>query len=246
MRRIVSGAVLGPVMLAVLLMSAAPANAHEHRHVNGHDVTVGWLEEPAFAGFQNAVSFAVAHEDGDPVEGAELEVEVIFGGRGGEQRTDMLPLEPAFGSTGEYRASLIPTRPGTYTFHVVGSFSPGEDVDEYFTSGPDTFSDIEETDPIEFPVADPSTGELTELVTRLGERLEDVQAAVDETRAALEASNQGTPATQAELAAAQEQIEAADSAAGTARTIAFIAAALAVAAVAAAVVVVVRPRRLSA
>jgi YtkA-like len=220
MRRVRDGAVaLAAAAAIALALLAAPAAAHEQRHVNGNDVVVGWLEEPAFAGFLNAVQF-IATRGGQPVEDARLEVEVVFGDPAGEERTDPMPLEPAFGAPGEYHATLIPTRPGRYTFHVTGTMDGP--VDELFTSGPQTFDDIEEVSGVQFPAQDPSAGELGEAVTQLQEQLDEARAA------------------ETELAAAREDAASAEDAAGLARILAI---AAAVAALAAIVIALIRRPR---
>lgn len=222
MRRLRNGAVaLAAASAIALALPAAPAAAHEQRHVNGNDVVVGWLEEPAFAGFLNAVQFIVTR-GGQPVEDARLEVEVVFGDPDGEERTDPLPLEPAFGAPGEFHATLIPTRPGRYTFHVTGSMNGP--VDELFTSGPETFSEIEEVSGVQFPAQDPSAGELGEAVTQLQEQLDEARAAAQEARDRAGAAG-------SELAAAREDADSAVDAAGLARILAIGAAAGAVAAI---------------
>jgi hypothetical protein len=222
MRRLRNGAVtLAAAAAVALALPAAPAAAHEQRHVNGNDVVVGWLEEPAFAGFLNAVQF-IATRGGQPVEDARLEVEVVFGGPDGEQRTDPMPLEPAFGAPGEYHATLIPTRPGQYTFSVTGRMDGP--VDEVFTSGPETFNDIEEVSGVQFPEQDPSAGELGEAVTQLQEQLDGARTA------AQEAGNRAEGA-ESELAAAREDAASAEDAASLARILAIGAAVGAVAAI---------------
>jgi YtkA-like len=184
MRRLRNGAVaLAAAAAVALALPAAPAVAHEHRLVNGADVVVGWLQEPAFAGFLNAVQFT-ASRSGQPVEDARLEVEVVFGDPDGEERTDPMPLEPAFGTPGEYHSTLIPTRPGRYTFHVTGTMDGP--VDEVFTSGPQTFDDIEEVSGVQFPAQDPSAGELGEAVTQLQQQLDAARAAAREDAASAE------------------------------------------------------------
>lgn len=164
-------AVLVAGTTASIVATAIPAAAHERREVGDLVFVVGWLDEPAFAGFKNAVQF-IASRGTEPLEGAELEVEVIFGDPDSEERTEAMPLEPAFGTPGEYHAFLIPTRPGQYSFHIFGSLEGSEELDEMFTSGPETFNDIQEPTEVQFPVQDPTTGELSEAVTRLQERVE--------------------------------------------------------------------------
>jgi hypothetical protein len=231
MRRLRNGAVaLAGAAAIALALPAAPAAAHESRHVNGADVVVGWLEEPAFAGFLNAVQF-IAARGGQPVADARLEVEVVFGGPEGEQRTDPMPLEPAFGTPGEYHATLIATRPGRYTFHITGTMNGP--VDEVFTSGPETFNDIQEVSGVQFPAQDPSAGELGEAVTQLQEQLDRARAAAQEAR-------DRAGAAETELAGARADAASAEDAAGLARILAIGAA---VAALAAIIIALVRRPR---
>ncbi len=44
----------------MLGLASSPAWAHQHRHVGGIETTVGWGDEPAFAGFKNSISFRAA------------------------------------------------------------------------------------------------------------------------------------------------------------------------------------------
>lgn len=164
------------------LVAAAPALAHEGREVGDYTMEVGFGIEPAFAGFENYVHLAVAHHGtGEPVTqgvAGSLSVEVIFG-----QETRQMQLEPASASPGEYRAFFIPTRSGQYTFRFTGAIGR-QPIDEEFTSGPDTFSEVQGTSEVSFPVADPSTAEVAELLEqqngRLTERIEALEAQLAE------------------------------------------------------------------
>jgi hypothetical protein len=164
-------------MVPTLLLPAAPGHAHEPRQLGDLELEVGFGTEPAFAGDLNSVQLIVVH-DGEPVLDVAdtLEVEVGFG-----DQTTRLPLEPAFGEPGEYRAWFIPSQSGQYTFHFTGTID-GEDVDETFTSGPDTFSDVEDPASVMFPeVVATTTTELAERIDRVEPRLateiEDARAA---------------------------------------------------------------------
>jgi hypothetical protein len=168
--------------VALMLLGAAPALAHEGRKLGDLEMEVGWGTEPAYAGEVNSVQILLVH-DGEPVVdlGDTLDVEVTFG-----DQTQTLSLEPffeagEFGTPGDYRAWLIPTSPGQYSFHFTGTID-GEDVDETFTSGPKTFDDVENPQSVEFPVQQPSTGELAERIDRVEPRL---TSAIDEVRADL-------------------------------------------------------------
>jgi hypothetical protein len=156
------------------LFSTDSALAHEHRVIGNYELTVGWLNEPALAYEPNGLSLRVelfpngvpteeeeaagTAEEGQPVEGLEetLQAEIIAGG--GAQ-TRELTLEPAFGDPGHYESVIIPTVPGDYTFRVFGDLE-GQQIDESFTSGPETFSVIEDPSEDQFPEKLPSAAEL--------------------------------------------------------------------------------------
>ena len=178
--------------VALMLLGAAPALAHEGRRLGDLEMEVGWGTEPAYAGEVNSVQILLVH-DGKPVVdlGDTLDVEVTFG-----DQTQSFPIQPnfepgEFGKPGDYRAWLIPTTSGQYSFHVTGTID-GEDVDETFTSGPTTFDDIENPQSVEFPVQQPSAGELAERIDRVEPRLagaiggvkDDVQATADDASSA--------------------------------------------------------------
>ena len=233
MRKVLPGALLAAVT-AMVVGWAVPASAHEGRHIQGYDVVVGWLGEPAYAGFQNAVQFVAEREGAGPAEGAELTVVVVFGGADGEERTDPLPLEAAFGAPGEYHATILPTRAGTYTFLVSGTLGPGVTLeDEAFTSGPDTFGDIGDPAEIQFPAKDPSIGELGELVNRVAGRVDEAAGVADRAKAAADEAR----------AAVDDAVGSAEDEASSAKTFAYVSLAVALVAVVLAIVAMARGRR---
>jgi hypothetical protein len=149
--------------LAILLMSlSADAWAHETQAVAQIRLTIGWGDEPAFTGFKNFVSVAVSDAAGAPVTdpGGSLAVEVSFG----DERIT-LPLLPAGDRRGEFRAWLVPTRPGTYTFHITGRMK-GQSVDATSTCSDRTFDCVTDISEIQFPVKDPSAGQLADRISR--------------------------------------------------------------------------------
>jgi hypothetical protein len=155
------------------LIVAAPAAAHETRAAGPVRYVVGWGDEPAYTGFKNSVQISITESTGAPVTdaGDALTVEVV---KGDEKVT--LPLQAnfrvgAFGTPGDYRAWLTPTRPGSYTFHLTGQIR-GQKVDETFTSSKTTFSDVEDVANIAFPAKDPSTGQLASRIDREVPRLD--------------------------------------------------------------------------
>jgi hypothetical protein len=162
----------------VVALSASPAAAHETRKVGDYEFVVGWYDEPAFAYQKNGPEVTITDARGRPVvKGVDLQVEIRFG-----DETRTAELEPAFvvgafGEPGVYDTDIYPTRAGTWTFRISGNVE-GNDVDETFTSGPDTFSDIRDPGEVAFPVEDPSNAELTDLVEQArAESSDDASAA---------------------------------------------------------------------
>jgi hypothetical protein len=160
-----------------ILGTADAASAHEGREVGDYEMVVGWGTEPALAGYPNSVQLLLSHHDGDPVTdlGDSLDAEVGYG-----DQTMAVTLEPLFevgefGTPGDYRAFLIPTRPGTYAFHFTGDIE-GQAVDEEFTSGPETFAEVEEPGGQQFPVKDPSVAEVSD---RLQQEVPRLTAQID-------------------------------------------------------------------
>jgi hypothetical protein len=181
------------VVFAGALALAPAALAHEGRNQGDLEMVVGFGTEPAYAGQPNSVQLILVH-DGEPVVdlGNTLDVEVSFG-----DQSQQFTLEPnfavgAFGEPGDYRAWFIPTRAGQYRFHFTGTIQ-GEDVDQTFTSGPRTFSDVEDPKSIQFPVQDPTNGELAERIDREVPRL---TSATEEARAAATAANDDASSAQ--------------------------------------------------
>jgi hypothetical protein len=68
-------------------------------------------------------------------------------------------LAPRFGEPGWYQSVFFPTAAGPYTFHVFGEID-GQAIDESFTSGPDTFGEVQDATSGQFPVAFPATGDV--------------------------------------------------------------------------------------
>jgi hypothetical protein len=136
----------------MLLLMSGIASAHEHRTVGDYELTVGFSGEPALVDEPNGLDLRVQKGEGDngtPVEGldATLKAEIIYG-----DQSKPLEIRAKFGQPGAYTADLIPTKTGAYTFHITGTIE-GTPVDESFTSGPDTFSEVAGKDSISFPEA---------------------------------------------------------------------------------------------
>ena len=159
---------------AALLLVAGPATAHEGRPVAGgkYQFTVGWGDEPTYAGFKNSVSLAV--KDG----GGRAVTDIADGLEGGgrhRRHEGTFPLSPAFevgvyGTPGEYSAPIVPTRAGNYTFRIFGAIH-GDAINETFTSSDTTFDGVKDPGEVAFPEKDPSTGEVAQRLDREASRL---------------------------------------------------------------------------
>ena len=135
-------------------------DAHETRTIadGKYVIVVGFMDEPVFAGDKSGLEFwvsevstatpaATGETEGIPVEGLEetLQAEVIYA-----DQTMELPLEATWDEPGGYGSVFFPMEPGDYTFRIYGTIGDVE-IDESFTSGPETFSVVEDPAPLRFP-----------------------------------------------------------------------------------------------
>ena len=151
-QRLGRAAVLGAVL--TMTVGIGTINAHESRDVGPYTLVVGLLDEPVYSGQKSGLELRVSRGE-EPVEGLEesLTAEVSF-----EGSTRDLPISPVFGEPGAYRSVFFPTAAGPYTFHITGTID-GDTVDESFTSGPDTFSEVQDATTGQFPVQLPPAGD---------------------------------------------------------------------------------------
>jgi hypothetical protein len=162
-------AIGGLAVGALLLVSPLSALAHESREVadGKYQMVVGFMNEPVYAGDKSGLEFwvydlsgaaatpAAESSDGDddeaagpPVEGLDetLKAEVIY-----EDQTLELPLSAKWNDPGGYYSVFFPTSAaGDYSFRIYGTIN-GTDIDETFTSGPETFGPVEDPAPLQFP-----------------------------------------------------------------------------------------------
>ena len=163
MRRRILAALIASTLAGLLIpLLASPANAHEAKTVGKYHLVVGFGDEPAYAGEQNSVQLILADAKDKPVTdlGNTLKVEVTTG----TAEPLQLAMEPffevgEFGTPGDYRAFFIPTAPGSYSFHFTGTIK-GQKIDQTFKSGPQTFSEIEDPAQVQYPVKQPTGGQL--------------------------------------------------------------------------------------
>jgi hypothetical protein len=151
--RIGRAAVLGAVVATVA--GTGVVLGHESREVGEHTVVLGFADEPVYTGQKSGLEFMVTSGDA-PVEGLEatLQAEVTFG-----SETRALEISPRFGEPGWYQSVFFPTAAGAYTFRIFGEIE-GQPIDESFTSGPDTFSDVSDVTTDQFPVQFPAQGDI--------------------------------------------------------------------------------------
>jgi hypothetical protein len=204
MRRVLSISALAG---AFVLLLAGPALAHGEYDHGDVAIATGFQTEPAYVGQPNAVELEIT-KGGRAVTDVgqgDLKVGVSFGGQ-----STSLTLEPNFevgewGTPGDYIASFIPTQPGKYTFKIAGTVA-GEQIRYSMTSGPDTFSEVQDPSSAMFPAQDAPTAA-------------DLNAKVDAASARTDSS-----------------ITSAQDAADSAKTVAIIAVVVAIAAIVVAVI----------
>ena len=145
-------AVLGTL---TMIVGGGTVLAHESRDIGNYSLVVGFVGEPVFTGQKSGLEFLVSRGE-EPIEGLEetLAATVTFG-----DQTRDLQIEPRFGEPGWYQSIFFPTAAGPYTFRIFGEIE-GEPLDESFTSGPDTFSEVQDVAGGQFPVQFPATGDI--------------------------------------------------------------------------------------
>jgi hypothetical protein len=163
------------VVVASLLIFSGHAYAHERRTVGPYQFVVGWLNEPAYVGQLNGLDLRITDTRQNPaaaVTGLEktLTADVAAGGLAPYK----LDVTARFGTAGAYNGVVMPTVTGTYTFHITGKIDTTT-IDEKFTSGPNTFGDIEDTAAVQYPAKVPVANDLSK-------KLDAIQSAVDQTR----------------------------------------------------------------
>ena len=158
-------------------MLASPAPAHVTKAAGAFRVTIGWASEPPLTGLENSIVVEVTDADGAPVTDVRSpEVEVTFG----DARVT-LPLLPGE-QPGEFEAALVPTRPGSYAIDVTAA-ADGEKIDVSSGCSEQSFECVEPASVAQFPVKDPSLGEIAERLSRDLPREQDAADTADSARA---------------------------------------------------------------
>ena len=165
---------------ALSLIAAVTALGHVHVQAGSYDIALGWATEPTYTGELNAVQVLISDGSGNAVTDLgpnDLQVVVSVAG----QTSQPLIFAPAFdtdegtGMPGDYRAPMIPTVPGDYTFHLTGTVH-GQAVDETATSSDSTFDSVQEPSAIQFPGQVPSGAELATRIQSVDTRVDSTQS----------------------------------------------------------------------
>jgi len=158
------------------------ASAHAVVQAGKLTVAIGWLREPAYVGFDNAVQVLVKDAQGnaiDSITDKDLQVEVSLGA----QKMAAQPLVPTFDSDtglglhGEYEFHLIPTAPGNFTFHVFGKIAGTTPIDQTITASDTTFDAVQDQNAAEFPNAVPALSQVGQKVDTVGARADSARLA---------------------------------------------------------------------
>lgn len=164
MKSFVRITLIAGLMVALGLPLTIDVQAHEGREVSGgqYEVVIGFLDEPAIQGEKNAMIVEIVKpgvtegDEATPVEGlaATLQAEVFYSDQ--KMALEILPL---FGEPGSYIGYFFPMAEGDYSFRLFGEIG-GNPLDETFTSGPETFSQVVPREPLEFPKLSASTAKV--------------------------------------------------------------------------------------
>ena len=180
MRTIARLAIAPPLVAVLIAATSGTAAAHVVSTDGPYTVAMGWLQEPAYVGSQNAVQVIIKDSKGSPVADLASGALTVVVSTGGQQ-TAALPLDPSLdpdtglGRPGEYLAWLVPTVPGDYTFHLTGSIH-GQNLDETYTSSDTTFNAVEDPTAAQFPAKLPTVTELAARSDRADARVADALA----------------------------------------------------------------------
>jgi hypothetical protein len=187
-------------LLSLALLTALPAQAHEHVCIKGSTATplteegakcgadqdlefiVGWRSEPAVTGQLNGLDLGVRYPGNQtPVEdlASTLTAQYEYGGQ-----VKQLVLDDQFGKPGWYTDSIIPTKEGTYTVRIGGA-AVGHAIS--FTVDPEA---VDPAGDLQFPVKDPSPGELQDQITALQQKVASLQP----TQGSVNVQPDGSPA----------------------------------------------------
>ena len=159
-------------VLMIGIAAATTASAHDKKAVGPVHLVIGWGTEPAVSGSRNSIDVDVVDSAGKPAADAtgQWSVQVTFG-----DQNVLLPLLPSGDRPGRYRAWIVPTRAGSYTFRVSGTVK-GQSIETSSTCSSTTFDCVVDGTDMQFPAKDPSPAQLAD---RLNRSLPRAERAID-------------------------------------------------------------------
>jgi hypothetical protein len=175
--RIVALATISILILLVFSNSPfviKPASAHITKVFGNYLVTVGWQNEPTYAGLLNAPIVEVKKGSGDSAKPvinalANMQISIKYG-----SVTKQLDFVPDSTVDGEYVSPLIPTKVGSYSLIMKGTIED-QSID---TEIP--LDDVASVDTINFPQADSSgssnIGQVGTIINQLTSDIEDAKS----------------------------------------------------------------------
>jgi len=135
-------------VLLALLTNYQTAFAHTSIAAGNYTIEIGWVNEPAIVGQQNAIVVNVSTTtDKKPVEDVSgLTVSISYGGQ-----SKTLILQPLGEDTpGQFVAPILPTVPGQYTVNLGGKLGT---TDVKVDVQPE---EVQSADTLQFPVVEPA------------------------------------------------------------------------------------------
>lgn len=136
----------GLIALLALLLTVQTVFAHTAVTAGNYTIAIGWVNEPAIVGQQNAVVVNVSTtSDNKPVEDVSgLIVAISYG-----DQSKTLTLQPLGENTpGQFSAPILPTIPGQYTITLGGKLG------ETSVSAQVQPEEVQSADVLQFPVVE--------------------------------------------------------------------------------------------
>jgi hypothetical protein len=155
-----------------------PASAHITKVFGNYLVTVGWQNEPTYAGLMNAPIVEVKKGSGDSAKPvinalANMQISIKYG-----SVTKQLDFVPDSTVDGQYVSPLIPTKVGTYSLIMKGTVE-NQNID---TGIP--LDDVASIDTLNFPQSGSSAdtsniGQVSTIINQLTNDIEDAKSSAN-------------------------------------------------------------------
>ena len=165
-------------------ISMKPAEAHITKVFGNYQVQVGWDNEPVYTNLPNDVQVTVKKGSGDsatPVINAlkDMQISVKYG-----TVTKQLDFLPSNTVDGQYHASLIPTRVGTYSLILKGTVE-NQNIDAEIP-----LDDVASIDALNFPQTSSSGGNVSLNTGQVGTIINQLTNDIEEAKKNSDAASQ--------------------------------------------------------